>query len=351
MGQEAQRRREVEADRKADAERRRAEEQYRREEAEGKPRADEEEHRRLPWSTQRSALLLGCLTAVVAVCAIGAWFALSPAPTPVAPARQAANAPLAAAQERALKPRDTFQECRNCPVMMVVPAGRFMMGSPAGEPGRFSNEDPQHEITIASQFAVGQYELRFDEWDACVADGGCNGYKPPDQGWGRKDRPVINVSWGDAHAYVSWLAKKTGKPYRLLTEAEYEYAARAGTQTPYPWGDAIGENDANCTGCGSQWSGKETAPVGSFAASGFGLYDVLGNVWEWTQDCYHNSYNDAPTDGSAWTSGVDCYFRVLRGGSWINTPKGLRSALRDWFASDSRAPLFGFRVARTLLAP
>lgn len=342
MGQEAQRRREGEAERKAEAERRRAEAQCRHEEAEAKRPADEEEHRRLPWSTQRSALLLGCLAGVVAVCAIGGWFALSPARTPVAP--------LAAAQERALKLRDTFQECSNCPVMMVVPAGTFMMGSPAGELGRFSNEDPQHEVTIASQFAVGQYELRFDEWDACVADGGCNGYKPPDQGWGHQTRPAINVSWVDANAYVSWLAKKTGKPYRLLTEAEYEYATRAGTQTAYPWGDAIGKNNANCAGCGSQWNGKESAPVGSFAANGFGLYDMVGNVWEWTQDCFHDSYNGAPTDGSALTSGA-CNYRVLRGGSWINSPKGLRSALRDWFTSDSRLNLFGFRVGRTLLAP
>jgi formylglycine-generating enzyme required for sulfatase activity len=311
------------------------------EEAEAKRRADEKWHRRLPWSAQRPALLLGCLAGIVAVCTIGAWFALSP---------QAANAPLTAAQERALKPRDTFQECSKCPVMMVVPAGSFMMGSPAGEPDRFSNEDPQHEVTIASQFAVGRYELRFDEWDACIADGGCNGYKPPDQGWGREDRPAINVSWVDAHAYVSWLAKKTGKPYRLLTEAEYEYATRAGTQTAYPWGDAIRKDNANCAGCGSQWNGKETAPVGSFAANGFGLYDMVGNVWEWTQDCYHGSYNGAPTDGSAWTSG-DCYLRVLRGGSWRNTPRGLRSALRDWLASDSRLDLHGFRVGRTLLAP
>jgi formylglycine-generating enzyme required for sulfatase activity len=285
------------------------------------------------------------LAAVVAVSAIAAWIAWSSAP-----ARQAANAALAAARERALKPRDTFQECSNCPVMTVVPAGNFMMGSPAGEPDRFVNEDPQHEVTIARQFAVGQYEVRFDEWDVCVADGGCNGYKPPDAGWGRKDRPAINVSWVDARTYVSWLAKKTGKPYRLLTEAEYEYAARAGTRTAYPWGNDIGANNANCTGCGSEWNGKETAPVGSFAANGFGLYDMMGNVWEWTQDCYHDSYSDAPTDGSAWTTGA-CDYRVLRGGSWINSPKGLRAALRTWLVADRRVNLFGFRVGRTLLAP
>jgi formylglycine-generating enzyme required for sulfatase activity len=303
------------------------------EEAEAKRHTDEEKHRRLPWSTRRSALLLGCLAGVIAACAIGGWFALSPAPTPVA-----------------LKPGDTFRECSHCPVMVVVPAGSFMMGSPASEPGRFNNEGPQHEVTIASRFAVGQYELTFDEWDACVADGGCNDYKPPDQGWGRKDRPAVNLSWVDVSAYASWLGKKTGKPYRLLSEAEYEYAARGGTQTAYPWGNAIGENKANCTGCGSQWNGRETAPVGSFAANGFGLYDMVGNVWEWTQDCYHDSYNGAPTDGSAWTGG-DCYYRVLRGGSRLNSPKGLRSALRDWLPLDNRVSLFGFRVGRTLLAP
>jgi|HubBroStandDraft_1064217.scaffolds.fasta_scaffold00373_17 formylglycine-generating enzyme required for sulfatase activity len=310
-------------------------------EPEGKPGADAQKHRRLPWATRRSTLLLGFLAGVVALCAIAAWLASSPAPKQVA---------LTAAQERALKPGDTFRECTNCPVMKVVPAGSFVMGSPADEPNRFGNEDPQHEVTIASRFAVGEYELRFDEWDACVADGGCNAYKPPDLGWGRKDRPVINVSWVDARVYVSWLAKKTGKPYRLLTESEYEYAARAGTQAAYPWGDDIGTNRANCAGCGSPWNGKETAPVGSFPANGFGLFDMVGNVWEWTQDCFHDSYTGAPADGSAWTSG-DCQQRVLRGGSWINSQKGVRSALRDWLTPDRRINLFGFRVGRTLLAP
>lgn len=134
-----------------------------------------------------------------------------------------------AAQEQALKPGDTFQECSQCPKMMVVPAGRFTMGSPVSEPGRYSDEGPQHTVTIAQQFAVGQFELTFADWDACVAGGGCDGYKRPDQGWGRGRRPVINVSWDDASAYVAWLSKKTGKPYRLLSESEYEYAARAGT--------------------------------------------------------------------------------------------------------------------------
>ena len=265
------------------------------------------------------------------------------APAPAAPTQQAASAALSAAQERALKSRDAFQECTNCPVMMVVPAGSFTMGD--------NDEGPQHRVTIGRQFAVGQYEVIFDQWDACVADGGCNAYRPTDQGWGRGRRPVINVSWVDANAYVAWLTKKTGKPYRLLSEAEYEYATRAGTTTAYPWGNAIGKNNANCDGCGSQWDGKQTAPVGSFAANGFGLYDMVGNVWEWTEDCWHDDYKGAPTNGSAWTSG-DCGLRALRGGSWNDYPGDLRSAdNRDGDIPDIRNGNIGFRIGRTLLTP
>ena len=171
------------------------------------------------------------------------------------------------------------------------------------------------------------------------------------EGWGRGQRPVINVSWDDVTAYVAWLAKKTGKPYRLLTEAEYEYAARAGKTTAYPWGDDIklnGQAMASCKGCGSQWDNKQTAPVGSFAANGFGLYDMVGNVWAWTEDCFHDSYDGAPTDGSAWTS-RDCSLRVLRGGSWFDDPQNLRSAIRGRSTSDDREDNIGFRVA--LLTP
>jgi len=260
-------------------------------------------------------------------------------------------APLSAAEECSLQAKDTFKECANCPQMLVVPAGSFTMGSPASEPGRRSHEGPQHTVTIARQYAVGQFELTFDEWDACVAGGVCNGYQPSDhtdQGWGRGHRPVINVSWDDAKAYLAWVAKKTGKPYRLLTEAEYEYAARAGTTTAYPWGSAIGKNNANCDGCGSQWDNKQTAPVGSFAANGFGLYDMVGNVWAWTEDCYHDSYNGAPTDGSAWNRG-DCGRRVLRGGAWYFDPQVLRSAFRGGDPYDVRAGYIGFRVGRTLM--
>jgi formylglycine-generating enzyme required for sulfatase activity len=174
---------------------------------------------------------------------------------------------------------DTFKECSDCPQMIVVPAGSFTMGSPANERGwRRDFEGPQHRVNLPRQFAVGQFEVTFDEWDACVVDSGCNGYKPSDQGWGRGRQPVINVTWNDAKAYVAWLSNKTGQTYRLLTEAEYEYATRAGTTTAYPWGDEIGKNNANCSACGSQWDRKQTAPVGSFTANGFGLYDMVGNV-------------------------------------------------------------------------
>ena len=274
---------------------------------------------------------------------------ITPVPVPVAPTK-VTNAPLSPEQERALKPRDTFKECTNCPEMIVVPAGSFTMGSPASEPGHDPDEGPQHTVTLAQPFAVGKFALTFDEWDACAAAGGCGGYSPGDEGWGRGRRPVINVSWGDANAYVAWLAKLTGKPYRLLTEAEYEYAARAGTTTAYYWGNDIGRVNANCPECGSQWNGKMTAPVGSFPANAFGLYDMAGNVWEWVEDCYNNNYDRAPTDGSAWTSG-DSNVRVVRGGSWGLPPEFLRAAYRGGVAAVNRSDVHGFRVGRTLLAP
>ena len=158
----------------------------------------------------------------------------------------------------------------------------------------------------------------------------------------------MNLSWDDAKRYVAWLSRITGKPYRLLTGAEYEYATRAGTQTAYPWGNAIGTNNANCHACGSQWDARQTAPVGSFAPNGFGLYDMVGNVEEWMEDCYHESYVGAPTDGSAWIEGADCSNRIVRAGSWFFAPAFLRSAKRYWFTTDYRLNYLGFRVARTL---
>src|SRR5262249_10215759 len=205
--------------------------------------------------------------------------------------------------ERVRKPLASFRECaKDCPEMIVVPAGRFTMGSPATEKGHNGTEGPQHLVTITKPFAVSKFDVTFADWDACVSVGGCpQEGRAADIGWGRGTRPVIYVSWDDAQAYVAWLSWMTGMPYRLLSEAEWEYAARAGTTTAYFWGDEIGENNANCKGCGGQWNGSGTAPVGSFKPNSFGLYDMAGNVWQWVQDCHHSNYNGAPNDGSAWT--------------------------------------------------
>jgi formylglycine-generating enzyme required for sulfatase activity len=232
--------------------------------------------------------------------------------------------------------------------MAVIPAGEFTMGSPSNEKGRYANEGPQHKVTIATPFAVSKFDVTFADWDACVSVGICSQEGPAnDADWGRGNRPVIYVSWDDAEAYVAWLSRMTGKPYRLLTEAEYEYAARAGTTSAYYWGDEIGKNNANCLGCGSQWDNRQTAPVGSFAPNAFGLYDTLGNVWQWMKDCPHDYYGGAPADGSAWPGG-DCKDRVIRGGSWYDEPNDLRTARRDSLATGSRDNGLGFRVARTL---
>ncbi len=221
------------------------------------------------------------------------------------------------------EPGDTFRDCNECPEMVVVPSGSFLMGSPEDEEGRYDNEGPQHRVTIAEPFAIGVYEVTFDEWDACVAAGGCNGYRPDDDGWGRGRRPVINVSWDDAQAYVDWLSDRTGEEYRLPSEAEWEYAARAGTTTRYWPGDEITAEYANF----GRNVGR-TIEVGSLGRpNAFGLHDVHGNVWEWVEDCWNDSYAGAPANGTAWTSG-DCGRRVLRGGSWDDYPRSLRSAYR-----------------------
>ena len=278
-------------------------------------------------------------------------------------------------------PGDTFQDCPGCPKLVVVPSGSFMMGSPENEEGRSNHEGPMHEVRIGYQLAVGVYPVTFDEWDACVSDGGCGGYEPKDKDWGRGTRPVINVSWNDAKRYVGWLSWKTGKGYRLLSESEWEYVARAGTDTSYWWGNEIGRNRANCDGCGSHWDDEKTSsvgssvaaagvvvgaavsaiadlygrhrnvmktsPAGSFSANVFGLYDVHGNVLEWVEDCWNDDYDAAPTDGSAWESGK-CSERVVRGGSCDATPRHLRSAYRLGITTGYRSQNAGFRVARTL---
>ena len=195
------------------------------------------------------------------------------------------------------------------------------MGSPESEAGRSADEGPQHPVKITYPFEIGRYEVTFAQYDAFAKD--TQHQLPDDRGWGRGDRPVINVTWHDAQAYVKWLSDKTGKKYRLPTEAEWEYVARAGTATAYWWGDRIGKANAACDGCGSQWDGKKTTLVGSFKPNAFGVYDTAGNVWEWTQDCWYGDYTRAPTDGSAWLeqNGGDCSRRVVRGGSWSSYPQ------------------------------
>ena len=350
-------------------------------------------------------------------------------------------------------PGTRFRDCPECPEMVVAPAGRFMMGSPWWEVFRWPSEGPVHEVAMAHPFAVGVYEVTFGEWDACVSGGGCGGYRPDDEGWGRGSRPVVNVGWNDAQAYVRWLSGRTGEGYRLPSESEWEYAARAGTQTKYFWwGEEIGLNRADLETCvelsmhgsgedarmvarwekspmqesrwltkgdvprcerwknermwlvgwedaqayvawlsrktgeryrllhESQWDGEaragtgtgyfwwgdgneteralanyggvlydkgRTAPVGSFPANAFGLHDVHGNVWEWVEDPWHDSYHGAPSDGRAWGSG-DCGERVMRGGSWLSDLPDLRSASRIGYAAGRRGLSVGFRVARTL---
>jgi len=224
-----------------------------------------------------------------------------------------------------------FRDCPDCPEMVVLPAGATRLASGL-------------DVTIAAPFAVGKFEVTFAQWDACVAQGGCS-HRPDDRGWGRGRQPVMNVNWDDAQQYVAWLSRTTGKTYRLLSEAEWEYAAQAGSGREQV--AQAGANQANCDGCGSRWDNKQTAPVGSFAANAFGLHDMLGNVWEWTADCWNESHARAASDGSARITG-DCSRRVLRGGSWSVNPGDARSAYRVRVTTDGRNVNLGFRVARTL---
>jgi formylglycine-generating enzyme required for sulfatase activity len=247
-----------------------------------------------------------------------------------------------------MRPGWEFRDCADvCPTMVVVPAGEFMMGSPLGEADRSSNEGPQRKVNIERPFAVGKFEVTFAEWEACVAAGGCTSNRmPSDQGWGKGRRPVINVSWHDAKEYVKWLSDKTGRHYRLLSEAEWEYAARAGTTTRYAFGGTISKSQAQFPEGGAGSAG-ETAEVGSFPANRFGLHDMHGNVLEWVEDNWHPDDQGAPLDGSVWRGG-DVSLRVCRGGAWVDNPDFLRSARRVIGLPDDRLSNVGFRLARTL---
>jgi formylglycine-generating enzyme required for sulfatase activity len=252
--------------------------------------------------------------------------------------------------------------------MVTIPSGAFWMGSDkALDSDADDYELPRHRVTIANRFAMGKYPVTFDEYDRFAQATGRG--LPKDEGWGRGNRPVINVSWKDATAYTKWLSAQTGKRYRLPTEAEWEHAARAGTESRYWWGNTFEHNHANCSinllmilarlnstfaGPGailerrrSSFESGKTTPVGSFDANPFGLHDTAGNVYEWVQDCWHKSYFGAPTDGSAWKSGY-CSGRVVRGGSWGNGPGFVRSTYRNWYTQDTRSHDLGFRLAQDL---
>ncbi len=291
-----------------------------------------------------------------------------------------------AAREKAVRDRADagrhgreFRDCEGCPEMVVVGAGEYWMGSPDDEEGRYESEGPRHRVKIGAAFAVGKYEVTRSEYGEFVTetgrssspcltwDGewkeetGTSWVKP---GIEQGDRhPVVCVSWEDAKAYAGWLSDKTGENYRLLTEAEWEYVARGGTRTSRYWGDSEESQCEHANGADERlkevyhsvtWvaecrdGGVWTADAGSYRPNGFGLYDVSGNVWEWVEDCWHESYRGAPTDGSAWTSGGDCGKRVLRGGSWVSSPRNFRSANRSWYSTGFRNYYVGFRIARTL---
>ena len=286
--------------------------------------------------------------------------------------------PHAAAVDR---PERELKECPDCPQMVAIPAGGFVMGSPASEPGRFDSEGPQHHVSIKA-FALGKYDVTSEEFLKFLS---VTGYQPKpcnerlymqwrSPGKGRAFPPspsdtepprwpAVCLDWHDANAYIDWLnrmakserpalASKPG-PYRLPSEAEWEYAARGGTTTSRWWGQDIGHDNANCNGCGSEYDFNTLSDVDSFKSNPFGLYGMLGNAWQWTEDCWHPSYVGAPTNGGAWRTGA-CDRHVLRGGSWNNLPIFVRSAARSGAGADSKdseydySSLSGFRVARDM---
>ncbi|MFC5394729.1 SUMF1/EgtB/PvdO family nonheme iron enzyme [Bosea vestrisii] len=233
----------------------------------------------------------------------------------------------------------TVRDCDDCPELSLIPAGSFEMGSNE----MFEFEKPVHAVTIARPFYIGTDEVTFAQWDACVAEGGCS-YRPGDRNLGRGKRPVTDIHWNDANAYLVWLSYKTGRKYRLPTEAEWEYAARAGTTTSYPWGNSVDKEMANCLGCNAQ-PRRQANEVGQFPPNRFGLRDMAGNAAEWVADCWSETYRAAPLDGSAYAP-AGCRERVLRGGSFNNDPRYLRSAARFKYESDVRFYTNGFRVVR-----
>lgn len=237
--------------------------------------------------------------------------------------------------------------------MVKIKPGTFKLGSPRTEAKRERFEGPVQMVSIDYAFEVGAYEVTFNDWATCLAGGGCRGYRPKDMGWGKGRRPVVNISWDDAQSYIRWLNSVTGKKYRLLSEAEWEYVARAGTDTPFHTGLTINAKQANFNGKFPYMLGEKgqyrskTLPVGSFKPNAFGVYDILGNAFEWTQDCWNDSHRGAPNNGSARADG-NCKFRLMKGGSWVNHAFQIRSAKRTRYDKSFRYEDYGFRIARTI---
>ncbi|RKE37752.1 formylglycine-generating enzyme required for sulfatase activity [Paraburkholderia sp. BL23I1N1] len=233
------------------------------------------------------------------------------------------------------------RDCTACPIMIALPAGAFSMGSSTDDP----SEKPVHHVTIGAPFAIGKYEVSVEQWNACVAANACQKLTPDSNT--NKAEPARDLSWDDAQQYVKWLSKTTGKPYRLPTEAEWEYADRGGTTTAYWWGDQMRKGNANCKDCGDPWHKEGPETAGSFAPNPVGLYDMNGSVWEWVADCWHNSYQGAPADGHAWDS-PGCDMRVIRGGSWREGASYMLSATRFKYSASVRQSQDGFRVVKDL---
>lgn len=279
------------------------------------------------------------LTALVGLATTGtnAQRGLSNSPSADRPSSSDA---VVAQRDTALDPGETFRDCADCPELVVVPPGDFVMGS-----SDTPYEKPEHTIAIKKPFAIGRREVTFAEWDQCADAGACK-HRPDDHGWGRGDRPAINVAWDDTKLFIAWLSQKTGQKYRLPSEAEWEYAARAGTKTPFWWGREIGAGRAQCDTCGSPTT-KQIVATGSFRPNGFGLYDTSGNAAEWVEDCWNDSYKNAPKEAVAWTSG-DCRLRVLRGGNFLSKATEVRSSSRFRYDVDVRYYANGFRIVRDL---
>ncbi|WP_425270745.1 formylglycine-generating enzyme family protein [Paraburkholderia aspalathi] len=271
--------------------------------------------------------------------------AATPTPTtpPATTAPPAAPAAQAAAQKAATHPPSAGEsrDCATCPIMIALPAGSFSMGSSTDDP----SEKPVHHVTIGAPFAIGKYEVTVEQWNACVAANACQKLTPESNT--NKAAPARDLSWEDAQQYVKWLSKTTGKPYRLPSEAEWEYADRGGTTTAYWWGDQMRKGNANCKDCGDPWHKEGPEVAGSFAPNPVGLYDMNGSVWEWVADCWHNSYQGAPADGHAWDSPT-CDMRVIRGGSWREGGGYMLSATRFKYSASVRQSQDGFRVVKDL---